>query len=93
MVNYEKCQVLEPTSYQGEIIASYDDLYVAFGEPSENAPLREKVTCEWTGLLDGLPFTIYDWKTKIPYKDNKIWNIGGNTPYILGKVYSKFLMR
>jgi len=64
------------TSLMGYVTCKYEKLVKVFGEPITDST-GDKVTCEWEGKLDGIPFTIYDWKTNVPYKENLNWNIGG----------------
>ena len=72
------------SSLQGYMQASYDDLVRAFGQPEfgpDTPSGDEKVTCEWTVILDGQECRIYDWKEytgrtpRGPYE----WHIGGYT--------------
>jgi hypothetical protein len=64
------------SSYMGDVTCKYEKLVKVFGNP-QTGIFDGKVTCEWEGKLDGVLFTIYDWKTDVPYKENLNWNIGG----------------
>lgn len=72
------------TSLQGYIMADYDQMVAAFGEPQTgpNADIDGKVTCEWCmeADIDGkhVVATIYDWKVYGPTPMGKYqWHIGG----------------
>lgn len=55
----------------------YNDLVRVFGEPQSGRSLDGKIQVEWFGLINGLVFTIYDYKTSVIPKDNEDWHIGG----------------
>ena len=78
------------TSYQGKIMASYNDLERMFGEPAYEG-IGDKVTTEWIieyQVSDGDgerkygTFTLYDWCFARNLHDNYAvtqWNVGGNS--------------
>ena len=78
------------TSYQGKIMASYNDLERMFGEPAYEG-IGDKVTTEWIieyQVSDGEgerkygTFTLYDWHFARNLHDNYAvtqWNVGGNS--------------
>ena len=78
------------TSYQGKIMASYNDLERMFGEPAYEG-IGDKVTTEWIieyQVSDGDgerkygTFTLYDWCYARNLHDNYAvtqWNVGGNS--------------
>jgi len=56
---------------------TYADLIMVFGEPQIKSSPDGKIKAEWVGKINGLVFTIYDYKTKIESKYNTDWHIGG----------------
>lgn len=56
---------------------AYADLVRVFGEPQLKSSLDGKIKAEWIGEVNGLVFTIYDYKSKVDPKDNTDWHIGG----------------
>ena len=78
------------TSYQGKIMASYNDLERMFGEPAYEG-IGDKVTTEWIieyqvsdddGERKYGTFTLYDWCFARNLHDNYAvtqWNVGGNS--------------
>ena len=67
-----------PTSLQGYIGATYNELVEVFGQPTYGPDAQEdKITCEWVVDIGGTVCTIYDYKTRsTPYGDYS-WHIGG----------------
>ena len=72
------------SSLQGYIDIHYEDLVRIFGEP--NMPNDGyKVDAEWAGRIDGVFFTIYNYKdglnyngeTGLPVEEITDWHIGG----------------
>jgi len=55
----------------------YKDLVRVFGEPQSGRSPDGKIQVEWFGRINGLVFTIYDYKTSVIPKDNVDWHIGG----------------
>lgn len=67
------------TSRVGVVDATYQELVEIFGEPQYEDENGDKVTCEWD-LRDrktNTVFTIYDYKSSVPYFDNTEWHVGG----------------
>jgi hypothetical protein len=58
---------------------TYDDIVRVFGEPQMGRSADGKIQSEWIGRVEGLVFTIYDYKSKVFPKDNTDWHIGGKT--------------
>jgi len=61
---------------------SYKDVVRVFGEPQwcGRTP-DEKIKVEWNGRINGITFTIYDYKSKVDPKDNTDWHIGGKLKF------------
>ncbi len=71
------------TSFHDQtIIASFNSLKVAFGDPDYIDLMDEKSSCEWILQIEGVVFTIYDWKeplSPIHFPDRLIeWHIGSH---------------
>lgn len=61
---------------------SYQDIVGAFGEPQWCGQSPDgKTKVEWIGRVNGLLFTIYDYKSKVDPKDNTDWHIGGKVKF------------
>jgi hypothetical protein len=69
--------------------ARYRDIVKVFGRPQLGKSLDGKIQVEWIGKINGLVFTIYDYKSKVDPKANTDWHIGGKTYFAadLVKVY------
>ena len=65
------------TSFVGEFPkgTKYTDIVEVFGEPSYIKD--DKVKVEWRGRIDGMIFTIYDYKSDVEPEHNTDWHIGG----------------
>ena len=72
------------TSLKGGVMASYNQLVNALGEPTFSEPSADgKVNVEWIVRYDDEIFTVYDWKN---YENNPAdnpdkvinWHIGGH---------------
>jgi len=81
--------MINGTSLQGHIEATYDDLVKAFGEPAFDSTRdgeSDKVHTEWALEFqnedgDYITATIYDWKEESAYTSRSgkyRWHIGGN---------------
>ena len=68
------------TSLQGQFPEGtrYKDLVKVFGEPQLGESIDDKIQAEWVGKINGLVFTIYDYKSEVNPKQNTDWHIGGN---------------
>ena len=55
----------------------YDDVIRVFGEPQLGKSLDGKIKAEWIGRINGLVFTIYDYKSEVDLEQNTDWHIGG----------------
>ena len=83
---------IDGTSLVGYIEAKYYKLVELFGEPEGSDGY--KTDAEWSGTLDGVVFTIYNWKDGKNYcgaqgqrtEDITQWNVGGHSSEALRKV-------
>lgn len=57
----------------------YKDIVKVFGKPRFGESPYGKRQAEWTGKINGLVFTIYDYKSDIPVNKNTDWHIGGKS--------------
>ena len=69
----------------------YEDIVRAFGKPQLGASLDSKIKMEWVGRINGLVFTIYDYKSKLDPERNTDWHIGGKQKFVaeLVNIYFK----
>ena len=76
---------------------TYKQVVKLFGPPTcTDTSVDGKVTCMWTGVIAGVYFTIYDYKSKVHYKENIDWHIGGHTdvlPELVMSYYNKVIRR
>ena len=76
---------IKGTSLQGYLPKGtrYKDIVRVFGKPQLNWKGTKdfyrggKTNLEWIGKINGLVFTIYDYKSGVDPKDNTDWHIGG----------------
>ncbi|MCK9555026.1 hypothetical protein M0R36_04315 [bacterium] len=68
---------------------TYDDIVRVFGGPQMTSSLDGKIQVEWYGRINGLQFTIYDYKSSVEPERNTDWHIGGNYKFVaeLVKLY------
>ncbi len=59
----------------------YDHIIRVFGESQFGKSPDGKIKAEWVGTINGLVFTIYDYKSKVDPKENTDWHIGGKTNF------------
>ncbi len=73
----------------------YQDIVEVFGRPQLGKSLDGKIKTEWVGRINGLVFTIYDYKSIQEVERNTDWHIGGKTKLVaeLIKVYFKEALR
>ena len=69
---------------------TYKDLARVFGKPQSGKSPDGKIQAEWTGSINGLPFTIYDYKSESEPKANTDWHIGGKTTLVAELVTAYF---
>jgi len=55
----------------------YQDIVRVFGKPQFDKSPDSKIKAEWVGRINGLVFTIYDYKSKLEPERNTDWHIGG----------------
>ncbi|MFH2146306.1 MAG: hypothetical protein ABII75_09830 [Candidatus Omnitrophota bacterium] len=60
----------------------YEDVVFVFGEPQLGASQDGKIKAEWVGRINGLVFTIYDYKSNLDPEQNTDWHIGGKTKLV-----------
>ena len=56
---------------------TYDDLVEVFDEPQIISSLDGKIQAEWFGRINGLQFSVYDYKSSVEPERNTDWHIGG----------------
>ena len=59
----------------------YEDIVRSFGNPQLGASLDGKIKAEWVGRINGLVFTIYDYKSKLDPRRNTCWHVGGRVSF------------
>ncbi len=59
----------------------YEDILRVFGEPQFGKSLDGKIKTEWVGKINGLVFTIYDYKSSVEPEQNTDWHIGGKKKF------------
>ena len=69
---------------------SYKDLVRVFGKPNIGASLDGKVKAEWLGRINGLDFTIYDYKSPVAPEECQDWHIGGRNAMIAPLIVAYF---
>jgi hypothetical protein len=69
----------------------YEDIVRVFGGPQLGASLDGKIKAEWVGRINGLVFTIYDYKSRMDPERNTDWHIGGKQKFVaeLVNIYFK----
>ena len=72
------------TSFMGYMPTgtNYKDLVRVFGSPNMGASLDGKVKAGWVGRMNGLDFTIYDYKSPVSPEECQDWHIGGRNAMI-----------
>lgn len=60
----------------------YEDIVRVFGEPQFGKSPDGKIQVEWVGKINGLVFTIYDYKSRIIPECNTDWHIGGKVKFV-----------
>lgn len=68
----------------------YEEIVAVFGAPQLGESDDHKVKAEWYGILNGLVFTIYDYKSDVAPERNTEWHIGGNQRMIADLVAGYF---
>lgn len=83
------------TFYVGQFPAgtSYKQLVKIFGKPQYGESPDGKIQAEWIGTINGLSFTIYDYKSDVKPQKNTEWHIGSNNKIasvLLGAYFDAF---
>ncbi|MDO8489452.1 MAG: hypothetical protein Q7S42_05020 [Candidatus Omnitrophota bacterium] len=60
----------------------YEDIVRVFGGPQIGKSLDGKTKAEWVGAINGLVFTIYDYKSRVDPERNTDWHIGGKVKLV-----------
>jgi len=60
----------------------YEDIVRVFGAPQLGASPDGKIKAEWIGRINGLVFTIYDYKSKLDLERNTDWHIGSKQKFV-----------
>ena len=60
----------------------YEDIVRVFGAPQLGNSLDNKIKVEWVGRINGLVFTIYDYKSNLDPERNTDWHIGGKHKFV-----------
>jgi len=60
----------------------YEDIIRVFGQPQFGKSLDGKIQAEWVGRINGLVFTIYDYKARLEPERNTDWHIGGKMKFV-----------
>lgn len=73
----------EGTSCQGYLPKGtrYKDIVRVFGRPQYKSSRDSKIGVEWVGTINGLVFTIYDYKSSLAPQKNLSWHIGGKNVF------------
>lgn len=69
----------------------YEDIVRVFGEPQFGKSPDGKIKAEWIGKINGLVFTIYDYKSRVDPDRNTDWHIGGKSSFVCQLVNIYFL--
>ena len=69
----------------------YEDIVRVFGGPQLGTSPDGKIKAEWVGRINGLVFTIYDYKSRLDPERNTDWHIGGKQKFVaeLVNIYFK----
>jgi len=69
----------------------YEDIVRVFDGPQFGVSPDSKIKAEWVGRINGLVFTIYDYKSKLDPERNTDWHIGSKQKFVaeLVNVYFK----
>jgi len=60
----------------------YEEIVRVFGQPQLGKSLDGKTKTEWVGRINGLVFTIYDYKSSLEPERNTDWHIGGKMKFV-----------
>ena len=71
----------------------YEDVIRVFGNPQFGKSPDGKIKVEWVGQINGLVFTIYDYKSRLEPERNTDWHIGGKIKFAADLVVMYFLAK
>ena len=71
----------------------YEDIVRVFGEPQFGKSPDGKIKAEWVGQINGLVFTIYDYKSRLEPEQNTDWHIGGKIKFAADFVVMYFMAK
>ena len=71
----------------------YEDIVRVFGEPQFYKSPDGKIKVEWVGQINGLVFTIYDYKSRLEPERNTDWHIGGKIKFAADLVVMYFMAK
>lgn len=60
----------------------YEDIVRVFGGPQIGVSPDGKIKAEWVGRINGLVFTIYDYKSRLDPERNTDWHIGSKVKLV-----------
>jgi len=69
---------------------TYGDLVEVFGGAQVTSSLDGKIQAEWFGRINGLQFTIYDYKSPVEPERNTDWHIGGKKKFVADLIVQYF---
>jgi len=69
---------------------TYKQLVKVFGKPQNGLSGDGKVQAEWTGRINGLDFSIYDYKSDVKPQANTDWHIGGRGKMLVSLLTAYF---
>ncbi len=72
---------------------AFRKLYEAAGFVFSGTSPDGKIKAEWVGRINGLVFTIYDYKSKLDPERNTDWHIGGKQKFVAELVSIYFSAR
>jgi len=72
---------------------TYDDIIKVFGQPQFGKSPDGKMQAEWVGRINGLVFTIYDYKSRVFPQYNKDWHVGGESKFTAELIKAYFQAR
>jgi len=64
----------------------YEEIVRVFGGHQLDKSPNGKIKAEWIGRINGLVFTIYDYKSKVEPERNTDWHIGGKVKIVADMV-------
>lgn len=81
------------TGFQGYLPEGtrYKEIIRAFGEPQRAGTEDGKIKVQWRGKINGLVFTIYDYKSDLTPGQNTDWHIGGSKHIVAAMVTEYFM--